>query len=188
MRRRRLPRRPIRPAIPGQIAQGPRRQLWRAHQLLESGHHDEAANIFEHLARAAHDRGLIRHTPNLYLQAARANILAGRLEKGKALIFEGLEIFNQTQRWSALARSGQRIVDELHQLGYGDIATEVEQWLAKTLPESLESYIQTSQKSAAPLPLKCPSCGGALRPGEVEMLDQFTGECPYCGSAVRGED
>ena len=189
MRRRRLPRRPIiRPAIPGGIAQGPRRQLLRAHQLLESGHHDEAANIFENLARAAHDRGLTRHAPNLFLQAARANILAGRLEAGKSLIFEGLEIFSQAQRWPALARSGQRIVDELNQLGQGNIAAEVESWLAKTLPEPLDSYTQPPQKSARPLPLKCPFCGGVLRPGEVEMLDQFTGECPYCGSAVREDE
>jgi hypothetical protein len=187
MRKRRNPRRPLRSATPGQINNGPRRQLHRAHQLMESGHHADAAFIFERLARGAHDRGFLRHVPFLYLQAARANLLAGNPENGKSLLFESLNIFAAAQRWPALARTGQRVIEELRQLGYEPIAEEIDQWLAKTLPESLESYTE-GQKLLPSLPIKCPFCGGVLRPGEIEMLDQITGECPYCGSAVRGDE
>jgi hypothetical protein len=35
------------------------------------------------------------------------------------------------------------------------------------------------------LPTHCPSCGAALRPDEIEWLDESTAECAYCGSPVR---
>jgi hypothetical protein len=186
--RRRPRRRPVRP-IGGrhQIGDGPRRQLQLAHRLMENGSHDRASVIFENLARGAHDRGMVRHAPNLYLQAARANILGGSVESGKKLIYQALGILKNTQRWPALARMGQRVVDELQQLGHEDAAIEVSDWVKQTLPDSIESYAQPSKNRSPSLPLKCPFCGGVLRPGEVEMLDQITGECPYCGSAVRGD-
>jgi len=187
--RRRPRRRLIRP-IGGRspIADGPRRKLLLAHRLMENGEHIQAAIIFERLARGAHDRGLIKHAPNLYLQAARANILADNIENGKELTFPALEIFKQAKRWPALARVGQGVIDELQQLGQDHAANEVSAWLKNALPETIESYAQPAKKTSQSLPLKCPYCGGVLRPNEVEMLDQVTAECPYCGSAVRGDE
>jgi hypothetical protein len=38
------------------------------------------------------------------------------------------------------------------------------------------------------LPTHCPSCGAALRPDEVDLPDDITAECAYCGSPVREEE
>jgi hypothetical protein len=162
------------------------RMLRRAHQLMEQGNHKDAAEIFERLARGAEDRGMMKHAPHLYMQAGRANLLCGNEKKGQDLLNHGMQILAKAQRWPALARSGKRIVDELKQLGHPEMADEISVWLTATLPEPLESYQQVVQPNKQ-LPLKCPNCGGALRPDEVEYLDASTGECPYCGSAVRGE-
>jgi len=167
---------------------GPRKRLRRAHHLLEIGDHASAATIFEQLARGAHDRGRLHHAPNLYLQAARANILAGNTEQGKELIILGLGILVDGKRWPQLHRLGNRVVYELGQLGQPDMATEFEKWLTKTLPaDHLDKPQQQATARRRQMPLKCPFCGGVLRPDEVEMLDTETGECPYCGSAIRKE-
>jgi hypothetical protein len=160
--------------------------LKRAHQLMENGNHSDASNIFERLARGAEDKGMLRHAPNLYLQAARANLLSGDIKKGADLVNHGLGIFAKTQRWPALARAGNRVVGELNNLGYPEISEEISKWLTATLPESLESYQQLQDKNVK-FPLKCPYCGGTLRLDEIERIDNTTGECPYCGSAVRGK-
>jgi len=156
--------------------------------LLEIGDHASAAAIFEQLARGAHDRGRLQHAPNLYLQAARANLLAGNAAQGKELVKLSLGILAELQRWPALRRFGQRIVDELQQFGQPEFAAEISAWLTETLPESvgMESH-PGEQPRRGILPLKCPFCGGVLRPDEIEMLDEFTGECSYCGSAIRKE-
>jgi hypothetical protein len=154
--------------------------------MMENGNHAGAAKLFERLARGAEDFGKPRLAPNLYLQAGRANILGGDSGRGEALLIQGLTILAKNQRWPALAGTGQRVLKELHQMGFPEITDHVSKWLAATLPEPIESY-QPHHQSAAQLPLKCPYCGGALRPGEVEMHDEVTGECPYCGSALRGK-
>jgi len=187
MRRRRRPAlRRLRPQSSGNINPSAQKFLKRAHQLMENGDHTDAANIFERLARGAEDKGMLRHAPNLYLQAARANLLSGDIKSGTDLVNHGLGIFAKTQRWPALARSGNRVLDELNNLGYPKIAEEVSIWLTTTLPEPLESY-QKLQNKNVQFPLKCPYCGGTLRPDEIEIVDNNTGECPYCGSAVRGK-
>jgi hypothetical protein len=155
--------------------------------MMENGNHTGAANLFERLARGAEDFGKPRLAPNLNLQAGRANILGGYTERGEALLIQGLTILAKSKRWTALAGTGQRVLLELHQMGHPEITDHVSKWLTATLPEPIESYQHRHHQTAIQLSLKCPFCGGALRPGEIEMHDEVTGECPYCGSALRGK-
>jgi DNA-directed RNA polymerase subunit RPC12/RpoP len=39
----------------------------------------------------------------------------------------------------------------------------------------------------APLPSKCPYCGGTLNPSEVERTPGGGAVCMYCGSIVQGD-
>ena len=187
MRRGKRPiHRRMRPTGQRSMNSKPQMLLRRAHHMMENGEHSGAAKIFEHLAQGAHDRGRLKIAPNLYLQAARAQLLSGDKEQGKKNISEGLNIIAVHQRWSALAHSSQRILNELDQLGHPELAEYVSTWLAETLPEPLESYT-LPQKEPVNFPLKCLFCGGAIKPNEIEMLDRVTGECPYCGSAIKGD-
>jgi hypothetical protein len=153
---------------------------------MENGDHKRAAEIFERLARGAESRGILKHASSLYLQAGRAHLLSGQEKRGKDFLTQGLDIIAKAQRWPALARVGKRVIHDLESHGFQNIADEFSSWLATTLPEPIESY-KPGQFHKVQLPLKCPSCGGALRPDEVEYLDATTGECPFCGSAVRGD-
>jgi len=186
MRRGKRPiHRRARPTGQRNLNSRPRMLLRRAHHMMENGEHAGAAKIFEHLAKGANDRGMLKSAPNLYLQTARAQLLSGDVEQGQNNVFEGLKIFANHQRWPALAHSSQRILNELERLGYPNVAENVSTWLVETLPEPIESY-PLPQKELMKLPLKCPFCGGVLRPNEIEMLDRDAGECPFCGSAIRG--
>lgn len=176
-------RRPLGP-VPEDI--GARKLLQRAHRMMENGEHAGAAKIFENLARKAEDRGQLRYAPHFYLQAGRTKILSGQVQLGSELLRYGLALIAKTEQWSDLARSGSRVIDELQILGHPEKSVEITNWLSKNLPEPLDHYEQSSQTEAI-LPRKCHNCGGALRPGEAVMLDEVTGECPYCGSAVRGK-
>jgi hypothetical protein len=87
-----------------------------------------------------------------------------------------------------LHRAGNLTIAELHQFGHDQLADEIGAWLAETLPElPQQSDHPVKRAHLATLPLKCPFCGGVLRPDQIEWFDDVTGECPYCGSAVREE-
>ena len=187
MRRRKGPfRRPTGQGQPSQLGARARVLLRRAHHMMENGQHAKAAHIFQQLAEGARDLGSLKIAPNLYLQAARANLLSDNLEVALVCIFDGLGIIAKAQKWPVLARIGRGTVSEVNNLGFPEISNQVAVWLKEKLPEPMDSYPERRRPPKS-LPLKCPNCGGALRPGEVEILDARTGECPYCGSAVRTE-
>ena len=166
---------------------GPRKMLQRAHRLMEVGDHANAAVIFERLARGAHDRGILNTAPHLFLQAARANLLAEKTDRGLTMMCQGLEILAKSKRWLALQRAGRRSVEELTVWGLSRQAEELADWLEKTLPkDTLEARLNQVQSHRGQLPLKCQNCGGTLRSDEVEWIDRDTASCPYCGSAIRG--
>ncbi len=162
------------------------RMLQRAHRSMELGEHANAAALFEQLAREAHDQNRLRQAPRLYLQAARGYILAEDMRLADAQLWIGLGILAEQRNWIQLHTIGQRIIHELEEWGHQQIAQNVKIWLSDTLPNKTLPT-QHEQITRALLPVKCPSCGGAILPDEVDWLDNNTGECPYCGSAVRAK-
>lgn len=187
MRRRMRPfRRPIGQGQSPQLGAGPQIMLRRAHHMMENGQHQKAALIFERMAEGARDLGRLKIAPNLFLQAGRAYLLSDNPDKASVCIFDGLDIIAQAKKWPVLARIGNFTVTELNSLGFSGISNQVAVWLDEKLPEPMDSYHEP-RKPSKPLPMKCPNCGGSLRPGEVKLLDAITGECPFCGSAVRAE-
>ncbi|MEN8173051.1 MAG: hypothetical protein ABFS03_09245 [Chloroflexota bacterium] len=162
--------------------------LKRAHRSMELGEHANAAALFEQLARTAHDRNRLRQAPRLYLQAARGYILSRDMNQAETQIWIGLKILAEEKKWGQLHRLGDRVVIELQEWEQPELAEDVKSWLLKTLPEAAAEKIHGKVAShRRQLPLKCPSCGGALIPDEIEWLDANTGECSFCGSAVRGK-
>ena len=190
MPRRKLPqRRYPRPRNRIQAAKAQAmKQLRQAHRHMEKAEFDSAAAIFETLARKARDRGMLRQAPRLYLQAGKAHILAEHQDRGQNALQQGLDILAETERWPALDTAGHRVIGELKSWGYDEIAETFKAWLKETLPDDEDVYQRPARALRRPaLPLKCPSCGGPLRPDEVEWLDHVTAACPYCGGSVRAE-
>ena len=161
--------------------------LRQAHELMESGRYAEAAEAFEKLARGAETRNH-QKTPQFYLLAGRAHIKAGHKPAGFAFVKKGLGLLKNHP--AQLFRMGNLSVTELDEVGMKAEALELTEWLKTALPATPAG---TKMGAAAPvkkpvLPTRCPGCGGALRAGEVEWLDEVTAECAWCGSAVRAEE
>jgi len=159
--------------------------LQRANELLAIGRYEEAAQAFLQLARGAEKR-VPERAPFLYLQAGRAAILGGQAKPGIAHLRRGLTMLGAQGRPERMQNAGQRVIDELNERGLSADASEIAALLQANLPQ------QAGPQPAAPakktvLPTHCPSCGAAVRPDEVEWMDNDTAECAYCGSPVRGD-
>jgi hypothetical protein len=154
--------------------------------MFESGNYQSAANQFEALARADEARGG-QYAPQLYLQTGRARILSGLLDEGLVQLKYGLSLLANRGEWLRLHRAGRRVFEELDQRGMSEAAGQISQFLRSSLPGTFSVPVEASPARKSLLPTHCPSCGAALRPGEVDWLDDVTAECAYCGSPVRSQ-
>ncbi|MFH1185716.1 MAG: hypothetical protein V1755_11875 [Chloroflexota bacterium] len=160
--------------------------LIRSNGLLAAGQYAQAADGLEQLARAADARGA-RRAPVLYLEAGRARIMAAQAAQGLDLIQRGLELMAASGLARRLARPGNRLITELHELGFDQEARQITAFLKDFAPD-LNAAVDSPAAVRRPhLPTRCPACAAPVRPDEVEWLDETTAECPYCGSAVREE-
>ena len=157
----------------------------RANQLFVSGNYTEATQAFEQLAHGAEER-FSERAPFLYLEAGRAAIMDGQSKTGVAHLRRGLTLLGSQGRHPRMQMLGARIVDELKGRGLIDEAAEITSLLSANLPKQNPPEQLFPAKKPI-LPTHCPSCGGAIRPDEIEWLDEVTAECAYCGSPVRGE-
>ena len=159
--------------------------LQHANQLFVSGNYAEAAQAFEQLAQGAEERFSDR-APFLYLEAGRAALLDGQNQSAVAHFRRGLTLLGSQGRHPRMHMLGRRIMDELNSRGLGKESEEIASLLRPNMPK----YVPAAETGVAKnptLPTHCPNCGGAIRPDEVEWLDELTAECAYCGSPVRGE-
>jgi len=151
---------------------------------MEAGEYRDAAEQFESIGRVAESRGGPR-APQFYLQAGRARILAGHNEAGLAHLKHGLSLLAAYANWQRLHQMGSRTIDELNQRGMTAEANEISDYLKATLPRNFSAPVDAISAQKPILPTHCPSCGGVVRPDEVDWLDDITAECAYCGSPVR---
>lgn len=158
--------------------------LQEANFAFDKGEYGRAGELFERIAATADARGGPR-APIFYLQAGRARVFAGQTALGMPSLKRGLELLAQRGQFPRLHQAGGRVISELNERGLKDEASEIETFLKTRLPSgSLLDSAKTPSRRPV-LPTHCPSCGTALRPEEVEWLDEVTAECDYCGSPVR---
>ncbi|MFN2274381.1 MAG: TFIIB-type zinc ribbon-containing protein [Anaerolineales bacterium] len=185
MRRRRLLRRAIRGTLPLQPLGLPaRRLLRRAHQLQAAGQHLDAAQLFEQLAEGARVRELPQY-PQLLLQAGRAFILAGEKERGSADLMKAFQVLADRGQGEALRRIAPRIHQFLARNQLDDVWQSIQNMLEAHQLDIDSSW--SEKPGPAPLPSKCPYCGGTLNPSEVERTPGGGAVCMYCGSIVQGD-
>jgi hypothetical protein len=120
------------------------------------------------------------------MEAGRAAILSGETRSGVADLRRGLTILASQGRFPRMQTFGQRAIEELKAHGLNAEAEEIASLLNSNLPKRIPAEASAPAKKPV-LPTHCPSCGAAVRPDEVEWLDDVTAECDYCGSPVRGE-
>jgi len=177
---RRMFRRQIRKAL----AQDVPPILQEANFAFDKGEYGRAGELFEKIAETADARGGPRASL-FYLQAGRARLFAGQTALAMPSLKRGLELLSQEGHLLRLRRAGRHLVDELRARGLEKEAAEIERWTTTPEETASESEVQESQIKRPLLPTHCPSCGAAVRPDEVEWLDDATAECAYCGSPIR---
>lgn len=179
-------RRMFRRQIRKTLAQNIPPVLQEANFAFDKGEYGRAGELFERIAQTADARGGPR-APLFHLQAGRARVLAGQVKLGMPSLRRGLEILAERRQLNRLHQAGQRIILDLRENNLEEETAEIELWI-KTLAPSPPSFEKPHEAPAGKpdLPIHCPSCGAAVRPDEVEWLDENTAECAYCGSLLRG--
>jgi hypothetical protein len=157
--------------------------LQRANQLMAAGDYADAAAVFADLAQRA-EGSFPQRTPFLYIEAGRAAIFGGQTKIGAAHLRRGLTLLASQGRIPRMRMLGQRVEDELRARGLNPEADEIFTLINADMPKQIQSDVPKTAKPI--LPTHCPSCGAAIRPDEIEWLDDVTAECDYCGSPVRG--
>lgn len=159
-------------------------RLQRANQFMASGDYENAEIAFLELAQGAVTR-FPNRAPILFMEAGQAAIMNGKTQTGLKHINLGLGLLRTQGRLPRMMMLGQRAVQELQARGLAAEASKISELI----------YGQNKAPNITPdlpqkkpiLPTHCPSCGGAIRPNEIEWLDEITAECDYCGSPLREE-
>jgi len=157
-------------------------RLQRANQMTADGDYAGAADVFLELAQGAEDR-FPQRAPFLYMEAGRAALLSGETKSGVAHIRRALTILASQGRVPRMQMFGQRAMEEMRIRNLNAEADEIASLIKANLPQDAPSISTLAKRPI--LPTHCPSCGGAVRPDEIEWLDDVTAECAYCGSPVR---
>ncbi len=158
--------------------------LQDANQMMMDGDYAGAADAFKQLAQGA-ENPFPRRAPFLYMEAGRAAILSGDSKSGVVSLKRGLTLLASQGRLHRMQVLGQRAVDELTARGLNVEAQGIAQLMGASLPK--EPPTQPVPVKHPILPAHCPSCGGTVRPDEIEWIDNVTAECDYCGSPLRGK-
>jgi hypothetical protein len=161
--------------------------LEEANLAFDKGEFGHAAELFEKIAQGADARGGPR-APVFHLQAGRSRIYAGQTSLGMPSLKRGFELLAQRKQFEHLRKAGQGVMAELNQRGLTRESAEIEACLNSSLLAIPATETGATPAKRPVLPTHCPQCGAALRPDEVEWLDQSTAECAYCGSPIREED
>ena len=161
--------------------------LQEANLAFDKGEYGRAAELFERIAETADARSRPR-APFFHLQAGRSRVLAGQTALGMPSLKRGLELLAQRRQFPRLHKAGERVAAELRQRGLSEEAAEIEAWLQTVLPATTAFDASEAPSKRPVLPTHCPACGAAIRPDEVEWLDDVTAECAYCGSPLRAEN
>lgn len=158
-----------------------------ANFAFDKGDYGRAAELYERIAQGADDRGGPR-APLFHLQAGRARLLAGQTAMAMSSLKRGLELFGERKKFSRLQEAGQRVIAELNERGLKNEVVDIEILLKMLLPSTFTVETKETPAKRPILPTHCPSCGAAVKPDEVEWLDDVTAECGYCGSPVREDN
>ena len=161
--------------------------LQEANFTFDKGEYGRAAELFERIAEGADARGGPR-APLFLLQAGRARLLAGQPTLAMPSLKRGLELLAERKQFPRLQNAGQRVIAELNERGLKNEVVDIEILLKILLPSMPTFATEETPVKRPILPTHCPSCGAAVKPDEVEWLDEVTAECGYCGSPVREEN
>ena len=170
---RRRPSGPKRPAM---------RKLEQARKAFALGDYALASTLFEELAQSAEERGMANRAGDLRLRVAQCALRAGNKRGAEEQTRSALRLFVRAGRSAKVQQLLPKVVSALEEEGGHEQAAELRQ-LAEGLLGSTSAAVG-DREVRGQLPGKCPTCGGPLRPDDLEWLGSGSAECPYCGGVV----
>ena len=184
-------RRPPHPRRPRHLRRRPLHRaalarLRRANQLYDAEQWESAAELFEMLAVAAENRHLPQ-APQLYLRAGQARVTNGESKVGVTHVRHAVKLFAAHSQYARLQNLRPRIVAILQENELEREAAEIDQSIHQILDARPGLQSQPSILRELRFPTKCPSCGGTVRPDELEQIARNSLACGYCGSIVQAD-
>jgi len=163
-------------------------KLKQAQFFMSQSRFEEAAFLFEELARGAQLRR-IPHDARLFLTAGHCRLQTGAIEPAMQNFRQGFLILASRENGLGMQRAGLRVIRELVEKGFQSEAESLRMeffpGLTFTQPPSLDAIKGRPSFSRGQLPSICAACGGVLRSDEVEWIDEATAECTWCGTSVK---
>jgi predicted RNA-binding Zn-ribbon protein involved in translation (DUF1610 family) len=123
----------------------------------------------------------------LFLRAGHARIENNEMNNGLGLIKQGINLFANSNQIQRLNMIRPRLIAELQAKGFEREAAELDTMIHEMLDRHKVSGVGQRAQPQKRFPPKCSSCGGNLRPDEIEWIDSVNVACPYCGSVVQAE-
>lgn len=160
--------------------------LENADHLMSTGRFSEAAELFEDLAHGAQAHGYSRDA-QFFLAAAHCRIQARQIDPAMLDLKQGLGILSSRRKFVRFQHACLRSIEELKSAGFITESLEISKLLdsmAQIFPSNIQQQPNVSLRQ---FPANCASCGGVLRSDEVDQIDEYTVECPWCGSVIRCE-
>jgi len=170
---RRRPSGPMRPDL---------RKLEQARQAFARGDYALASTLFQELAQGAEERRMPNRAGDLRLRVAQCALKLGDKPRAEEQARLALRLFARAGRPAKVQQLLPRVVSALEAEGRHEEAAEVTQMAEDLLGTAPAGVGQRGVRGQ--LPGKCPTCGGSLRPDNVEWLGSGSAECPYCGGVV----
>lgn len=152
---------------------------------METGEFEQASRAFIQLGLAAR-RKQAAQAPFLIANAARAQLELGNGDRAFHIYRQALSWLRQDQRWYALRQFGNRSADALEAAGYHDQAEQLREYVAAAPAgrEYAASCPPTQSKPSRNLPEKCPYCGATVRMDFLQLMEDGSTLCSYCGSRI----
>ena len=161
------------------------KRLRHAHDLMNAGKYQEAAQQYQALAEGAEKHGLPQ-ADQLFLQAGRAWFEAVNSKTGLASLQKGMNLLGMYRKFQRLNVVGSRIQTELDEKGFAHEASVIGSYLERMrIDHDIRDLQFSREMRGSKLPAKCSQCGGSVIPDQVERLKDGSALCDYYGSLIQ---
>jgi hypothetical protein len=159
-----------------------------AERLMQEARYAQAAERFAQLAHSAAERAMPEAAGELFLRAARCYAETNSIEQADYCTEQAIHLFIQARRPRRVHQVLRRVVTALERRGRHNDAERLRREVEQAF-QGMEPLVAAMPAPArrGQLPVRCPSCGGPLKPDEVAWSDPNTAECSYCGGVVSAE-
>jgi hypothetical protein len=157
-----------------------------AERLFQQGRFQQAARLFEELARKTARRGMWQEATQLQIRGVQALLEGGYVDTAVEQARRTLVAMKRAGRPARTRVFFHRVIRELEKRGYHAQAEALRQEIAEKLGR--EPGRPGYRRPRYQFPTNCPNCSAALKEGEYRQVRPETIECSFCGTLISGTE